>query len=545
MRAGLGLRRFPAGLAVRTERHPPGAGGADVLVERGQLLGDVVAADHEAQLGVQPRRARVHVHRADHGDAAVDHQRLAVQAGVRGAVVAEPGLRLAELPAQLVQLDAVLQQRHAVARIADVHRRRIGAGEGVGQHAQRDAVRVQLAHHGHAARTGHEVGRDHDHLAAGPAGQADQVVGQRLLGAGRRVAAGRGVADLARGVDQQAHRRPLERRQAAGLEVGGPGVADQVVAHLLGHRRIERRGARRRRDPRAGERLHRVGERVVPVAVERGRQRAHHRAGSQHIEVDEVARRAAQEVGVAEVAAAGDRDRVVGHQHLAVHAAVDARQLGERGQHARDGREASGRQGVVEPHLDPRHARERQQQWLLARGVEVVDQQPHAHAALGRGGAHALQQGTRRIIAAHEVVLQVQRALGAVDQRGQRVEGFGAVDQRPQAGALRVRRRLLHEPVERRARGRQGVRVRPLDRRRQAGTAGQREDAGHAGPAEPATVGRLGPRVRHRGGAQHGRQRGDGRLPSVRPRGAMRTSRSGRAAPEQPTCPPASHTHRE
>ena len=39
--------------------------------------------------------------------------------------------------------------------------------------------------------------------------------------------------------------------------------------------------------------------------------------------------------------------------------------------------------------------------------------------------------------------------------------------------------------------------------------------------------------------------RGDGRLPSVRPRGAMRTSRSGRAAPEQPTCPPASRPHRE
>ena len=53
---------------------------------------------------------------------------------------------------------------------------------------------------------------------------------------------------------------------------------------------------------------------------------------------------------------------------------------------------------------------------VLAHGVEVVQQDAHAHAA-PRGLAHALQQHLGAGVGVDRVVLQVQRALRAFDQR--------------------------------------------------------------------------------------------------------------------------------
>ncbi len=72
---------------------------------------------------------------------------------------------------------------------------------------------------------------------------------------------------------------------------------------------------------------------------------------------------------------------------------------------------------------------------VLARGVEVVDEHAHAHAAI-RGAAHVLQQNSRGLVLVNDVVLNVERALGAVGERDQAVEGLLSRGEQPDAGQV-------------------------------------------------------------------------------------------------------------
>ena len=51
---------------------------------------------------------------------------------------------------------------------------------------------------------------------------------------------------------------------------------------------------------------------------------------------------------------------------------------------------------IEDPHLDVGVLPQVHEAPVLARGVEVVDQHAHAHAAIGRG-AHVVQKGPRAI----------------------------------------------------------------------------------------------------------------------------------------------------
>jgi hypothetical protein len=84
--------------------------------------------DHERQFGVQVCGTRVEVQRADHDDLPVDHVRLRMQARTRTRAE-QPRRRLFGLRLEFVQLDAALQQRHAVRRVAGLHRDRVGGRE--------------------------------------------------------------------------------------------------------------------------------------------------------------------------------------------------------------------------------------------------------------------------------------------------------------------------------------------------------------------------------------------------------------------------------
>ena len=116
------------------------------------------------------------------------------------------------------------------------------------------------------------------------------------------------------------------------------------------------------------------------------------------------------------------------------------------------------------------------EQLVLAAGVEVVDQQAHAHAALG-GIAQRAQELQADAVVGQVVVLDVERALGPLRQRQPGIEGEVAGRQQPEArfagaGLLQAGGGELAEAGadgvgHRRARG-------PLGQRRQAGAAGER-----------------------------------------------------------------------
>ena len=69
---------------------------------------------------------------------------------------------------------------------------------------------------------------------------------------------------------------------------------------------------------------------------------------------------------------------------------------------------------------------------VLARGVEIIDQHSHPHAAIG-GAAHMLQQDPRGLVLVNDVVLDIERSLGMIGERDQTIEGLLARDQQPDA----------------------------------------------------------------------------------------------------------------
>ena len=70
---------------------------------------------------------------------------------------------------------------------------------------------------------------------------------------------------------------------------------------------------------------------------------------------------------------------------------------------------------------------------VLARGVEIVHQHAHAHAAIG-GGAHMLQQDSRGLVLMDDVVLDIEGSLGMIGERDQAIEGVLAGEQQPDSG---------------------------------------------------------------------------------------------------------------
>ena len=84
---------------------------------------------------------------------------------------------------------------------------------------------------------------------------------------------------------------------------------------------------------------------------------------------------------------------------------------------------------------------------ILAGGVEVIDQHPHAHAAVRRE-AHMMQQDARGIVLVNDVVLNVEGALGMIgegDEIGQRLLARGQQADTGQVLAACLRRNDVAE----------------------------------------------------------------------------------------------------
>ena len=85
---------------------------------------------------------------------------------------------------------------------------------------------------------------------------------------------------------------------------------------------------------------------------------------------------------------------------------------------ARPDRRSSAGKRIEDPHLDVGMLAQMHEAPVLARGVQIVDQHSHPHAAI-RGTAHVLQQDPRGLILVNDVVLNVERPLGVIGERDQ------------------------------------------------------------------------------------------------------------------------------
>ena len=139
------------------------------------------------------------------------------------------------------------------------------------------------------------------------------------------------------------------------------------------------------------------------------------------------------EVFVADVAPADDGSRIVGGQRLVVHAVVQAPEVGEVAQHA----EGSLPEWVVEPHLEVGVRSKCEKGRIEAGDSIVVQQETHPHAPR-RGAPQRLEQEDTGNVVMPDVVLDVERALGRLDQKCPRSESAAAAGERVNSRQLRV-----------------------------------------------------------------------------------------------------------
>ncbi|MCY1295647.1 hypothetical protein D9M70_449960 [compost metagenome] len=362
----------------------------------------------------------------------------------------------------------------------------VGGFQRIGQHAHGNALFGQLREVGGAGRGRDEVGRDQVQLALGLAQDLaqlvrDQRVAPRLAqGLGGIVAddARPGPLEFQRAVQHMLHVGHLAQRRHVGgsgrVLLDRAGAAGQLVQALH---------ADRRHQP-----VHRVRRSAGPVAVEVVRHVGGGGADRNHVQVGEQHAVGGAEVFVADIAPADDRGDAVGGERLVVHAPVQAPEIGQEierlglAQHKR----------VEDPHFDLRMGVHGREQLIHAGQAVVVEQQAHAHAAVG-GLVQRLQQQRAGQVVAPDVVLHVERALRRacqVDARGE--GGLGVVQRVDAAEPGLAGQRGRDRAAQRRGRGlggRDGGGFGAVVQRRQRAAAQQGGAAQHQRTGVQAVVG--------------------------------------------------------
>ncbi len=224
-----------------------------------------------------------------------------------------------------------------------------------------------------------------------------------------------------------------------GARIRGVGQLRAALPELLAGRG-ELRFARRER----AELRDRDCVTAVPVGLEALRRLPGHGADREDVDVLKV-ELAEAEVLVADVAAAQNRGDAVGDELLVVHAAIHAREAGE--QLAEAVESGAVDVGIEDPDLDVLMSVEaRDQLVLLFEGTPVVEQHAHAHAAIG-GGDEAVDDQRAGLIGVEDVVLEIERAVGELDEDGARHERVEARRQKSEAGPTFVRLALRVDPT--------------------------------------------------------------------------------------------------
>ena len=211
-----------------------------------------------------------------------------------------------------------------------------------------------------------------------------------------------------RAISEDVERRHVDRHHLLA-------IVDQVVE--AASRRVEVR-----RLPEDG--LHGIGLRAVPVNVEDAGELANDGTHHEYVHVDEIARRAAREVFVGDIAPAHDSEHAIGDEQLVVHPVIEPPEIGDRRSVFADDALSRAAKWVEQAHLDVRERRQAAKHRVPAHGVEIVHQQTHSHAAQ-RGIAQVAHEQPASAIVLDQVVLDVEgvaRPAGQLDPGIERVE---------------------------------------------------------------------------------------------------------------------------
>ena len=230
---------------------------------------------------------------------------------------------------------------------------------------------------------------------------------------------------------------------------------------------------------RLHQRADRIGPLAVPVAVEASLRVRCHRADRQEVEVAVADLLPQAEVVVDEVASADDRHLAVRDEQLVVHAAVE---LGEAPQELRYAHPPA-RERVEHAYLDVGVGVDRLEGGVLAAGPIVVDEQAHAHAAIGGGDQPIEQHAADRVATPHEI-LSVDARLRRVSHRHPRLDAALARVEQEEARLARV---LRHGRGGQRAERRM-ARVHQRARRRTVDVLGQPAPDCRQGDEDPSKL---------------------------------------------------------
>ncbi len=211
---------------------------------------------------------------------------------------------------------------------------------------------------------------------------------------------------------------------------------------------------------------------AVPEAVEYAGDFPHHRAAGGDVQIAKVGVRVDLEVVIPDVAPADDGQGVIHHQGLVVHAVIEPLETRDEFEPPRT---PMGK-GVDHPDLDVRVCIQCREGRVPALEGHVVEQQAHAHPAIG-GTHQTLGQQPAGGVRFPDVVLQVERLLGELGERGPGGKGnLPAADDR-EAGLAGVARGGLVEVATERGAGMvlEGLGLGARVVLRHAGAAGEEE----------------------------------------------------------------------
>ncbi len=343
---------------------------------------------------------------------------------------------------QLVELHAAAEERVAVVGVArEAGRKEIRGGERVGEHLHVDAALGDPGESLGAGHAGHEVGRDDFERVLGGVHHAAERLDQPVVavfaeGFLRRVRVdGHVLAPAERlGVGEAGHERcalpdPVEIGLRCGADRGGCDLRAEFGQVGLAV---------------AGERLDRQHNSAVPESVEDRLRLGGGRTDRHHVEVAEVVVVGGVEVVVADVAAADDRHPRVRDPRLVVHAARGAEETQQHFQSAPE-RVLPRPRRVEHPYFDVLVAVEREVGGDAAVRGEVVEEESHAHAAVGCL-QHLVGEEMPGQVALPDVVHEIEAAAGGARHQDSRGEGVVAVRQHEKAT-------LVGAPGKQRGRG--------------------------------------------------------------------------------------------
>jgi hypothetical protein len=194
------------------------------------------------------------------------------------------------------------------------------------------------------------------------------------------------------------------------------------LGELLGRRALSRKRGDRNRS------------RMIPVKIEGVGHLVDHRADDRHVKIGKIRPGMRAVIFVADVSPADDRDLPVGSERLVVHPLVDAGEVGDNSEQA----ERSHAHGVEHPHLDIRMAVDGEQDVVGGHRAEIVEQQAHAHAAVG-GAEQPLDQNLAGQVLVPDVILHIEAALRLIRQNQPRGQSIARVRKRVEAGLSRMR----------------------------------------------------------------------------------------------------------